>query len=87
MIIATKAIVAKGTYGPRWESPDVELPQGAAEVAGIEDIAGEVRTQIGKVLMPLKYTQTTASDRRWLPEMLFYNIVVGRKELIRNRLQ
>lgn len=63
MIIATKAIVAKGTYGPRWESPDVELPQGAAEVAGIEDIAGEVRTQIGKVLMPLKYTQTTARDR------------------------
>ncbi|HYE56668.1 MAG TPA: amidohydrolase family protein, partial [Chitinophagaceae bacterium] len=48
MIIATKAIVVKGTYGPRSESPDVDLPQGAAEVAGLEDLANEIRTQIGK---------------------------------------
>lgn len=48
MIIATRAIVAKGTYGPKSESPDVEYPQGAAEVAGIEDMTREVRTQIGK---------------------------------------
>ena len=48
MIIATRAIVAKGTYGPRSESADVDLPQGAAEVAGMDDLANEVRTQIGK---------------------------------------
>src|SRR5829696_7863998 len=48
MIVATRAIVAKGTYGPRSESSDVDLPQGAAEVAGIEDLTNEVRTQIGK---------------------------------------
>jgi imidazolonepropionase-like amidohydrolase len=48
MIVATRAIVARGTYGPRSESPDVDFPQGAAEVAGIEDIGMEVRTQIGK---------------------------------------
>ncbi len=48
MIVATRAIVAKGTYGPKSESPDVVLPQGAAEVAGIEDITNEIRTQIGK---------------------------------------
>ena len=48
MICATRAIVAKGTYGPRSPSPDIELPQGAAEVAGIEGITEEVRTQIGK---------------------------------------
>ena len=48
MICATRAIVAKGTYGPKSESPDVVLPQGAAEVAGIEDLTNEVRTQIGK---------------------------------------
>jgi imidazolonepropionase-like amidohydrolase len=48
MIISTRAIVAKGTYGPRSESADVELPQGAAEVAGNEQLADEVRTQIGK---------------------------------------
>jgi imidazolonepropionase-like amidohydrolase len=48
MIVATRAIVAKGTYGPKSESPDVELPQGAAEVSGVDDIANEARTQIGK---------------------------------------
>ncbi len=48
MIVATRAIVAKGTYGPKSENPEIELPQGAAEVAGIEDITNEVRTQIGK---------------------------------------
>lgn len=48
MIVATRAIVARGTYGPKSESPDVILPQGAAEVAGIEEMANEVRTQIGK---------------------------------------
>ncbi|HEX8677301.1 MAG TPA: amidohydrolase family protein, partial [Segetibacter sp.] len=48
MIVATRAIVAKGTYGPKSESPDVALSQGAAEVAGMEDMASEVRTQISK---------------------------------------
>ena len=48
MIVATRAIVAKGTYGPKSDNPDILLPQGAAEVAGIEDITNEVRTQIGK---------------------------------------
>jgi imidazolonepropionase-like amidohydrolase len=48
MIVATRAIVAKGSYGPRPESPDMDLPQGAAEVAGLEDMANEVRTQISK---------------------------------------
>ncbi len=48
MIVATEAIVAKGTYGPRSESADFEVPQGAAEVSGMEDLANEVRTQIGK---------------------------------------
>jgi imidazolonepropionase-like amidohydrolase len=48
MICATRAIVAKGTYGPHFPNPDIDLPQGAAEVAGIEDITNEIRTQIGK---------------------------------------
>lgn len=48
MIIATRAIVAKGTYGPRSDNPDLQLPQGAAEVSGMEDLASEVRTQIDK---------------------------------------
>src|SRR5437762_1246567 len=48
MICATRAIVAKGTYGPKSPSPDVFLPQGAAEVANIDELENEVRTQISK---------------------------------------
>ncbi len=47
MIVATRAIVAKGTYGPKSPSPDVELPQGAEEVAGLEELSKAIRTQIG----------------------------------------
>ncbi len=48
MIIATRAIVAKGTYGPKSDNPDLESIIGAEEVSGIESIANAVRTQIGK---------------------------------------
>jgi len=61
MICATRAIVAKGTYGPKSESPDVVLPQGAAEVAGIEDMTNEVRTQISKGADVIKIY----ADYRW----------------------
>ncbi len=48
MIVATRAIVAKGTYGPNFGNPDVYLIEGAEEVSGMESIANAVRTQIGK---------------------------------------
>jgi imidazolonepropionase-like amidohydrolase len=64
MIVATRAIVAKGTYGPKSPSADVELPQGAAEVAGIEDLADEVRTQMGKGADVIKIY----ADYRWGPK-------------------
>ncbi len=48
LIVATRAIVAKGTYGPNYKNADVDLPQGAAEVSGMEDMANEVYTQIRK---------------------------------------
>jgi imidazolonepropionase-like amidohydrolase len=63
MIVATRAIVAKGTYGPKSPSPDIELPQGAAEVAGIEDLTNEVRTQMGKGADVIKIY----ADYRWGP--------------------
>jgi imidazolonepropionase-like amidohydrolase len=47
MIVATRAIVVKGTYGPKSPSPDVELPQGAEEVVGLEELSKAVRSQIG----------------------------------------
>lgn len=61
MIIATRAIVAKGAYGPKSESADIDLTQGAAEVAGLEDLANEVRTQIGKGADLIK----VYADYRW----------------------
>lgn len=61
MIVATRAIVAKGTYGPKSESPDVVLPQGAAEVAGLEEMANEVSTQISKGADVIKIY----ADYRW----------------------
>lgn len=63
MIIATRAIVARGTYGPRSDNPEVELPQGAAEVGGMEDLASEVRTQISKGADFIKIY----ADYRWGP--------------------
>ena len=47
MIVATRAIVARGTYGPKSPSPDIDLPQGAEEVAGLEELTKAVRSQIG----------------------------------------
>jgi imidazolonepropionase-like amidohydrolase len=47
MIVATRAIVAKGTYGPKSGSPDMDLPQGAEEVAGLEELSKAIRSQIG----------------------------------------
>lgn len=48
MICATRAIVATGTYGPRSPSPDIILPQGAAEVGNADEMMKEALTQIGK---------------------------------------
>lgn len=61
MIIATRAIVAKGTYGPNYGNPDLDLPQGAEEVAGMEELTNAVRTQIGKGADVIKMY----ADYRW----------------------
>lgn len=47
MIVATRAIVATGSYGPKNGNPDIDLPQGAEEVAGLEELSRAIRTQIG----------------------------------------
>jgi imidazolonepropionase-like amidohydrolase len=61
IIAATRAIVAKGAYAPKSENPDVELPQGAAEVTGLESLLDEVRTQMGKGADVIKIY----GDYRW----------------------
>lgn len=61
MIIATRAIVAKGAYGPNYGNADLDLPQGAAEVANKEQLEAEVRTQISKGADVVKLY----ADYRW----------------------
>ena len=61
MIIATKAIVATGSYGPDFENADLDLPKGAAEVGNIEEMKKEVRRQIYKGANVVKIY----ADYRW----------------------
>src|SRR6201999_1272175 len=46
MLVATKAIVARGAYGPKGFEPGVPIPQGAQEVAGVDETISAVRDQI-----------------------------------------
>jgi len=48
MQVATKAIVATGSYGPKALTYDIEVPLGAAEADGSDALVKEIRTQIGK---------------------------------------
>ena len=63
MLVATKAIVALGAYGPKGFEPGVEIPQGAQEVSGVDDIVRAVRTQIANGADIVKLY----ADYRWRP--------------------
>ena len=46
MLVATRAIVAEGAYGPKGFEPGVQIPQGAQEVNGVAEMTRAVRDQI-----------------------------------------
>ncbi|MCL6678293.1 amidohydrolase family protein [Sphingomonas sp. RG327] len=46
LMVATRAIVARGAYGPKGFEPGILIPQGAQEVAGVDEIVRAVRDQI-----------------------------------------
>ena len=48
MIVATRAIIATGSYAPKGFSTDIDVPQGAEEADGVDAIVKAVRSQIGK---------------------------------------
>ena len=48
MLVATRAIVATGSYGPKGYAPEWNVPQGAEEADGIDGLTRVVREQIGK---------------------------------------
>lgn len=46
LMVATKAIVARGAYGPKGYEPGVPIPQGAQEASGVDEVVRAVRDQI-----------------------------------------
>jgi imidazolonepropionase-like amidohydrolase len=48
MFVATRAIVATNTYAPKGYVPEWDVPQGAEEADGVDNLTRVVRTQIGK---------------------------------------
>ena len=46
LLVSTRAIVARGAYGPKGFEPGVEVPQGAQEVAGVDETIHAVRDQV-----------------------------------------
>lgn len=63
MMVATRAIVATGSYGPKDLSYDIDVPRGAAEADGEDALIKEVRIQIGKGADLVK----VYADYRWGP--------------------
>jgi len=61
MIIATKAIVATGSYGPKLENTSHHIIKGAAEADGAEGLTREARNQIGNGADLIK----VYADYRW----------------------
>ena len=46
LLVATRAIVALGAYGPKGFEPGLEIPQGAQEASGVDGVVAAVREQI-----------------------------------------
>jgi imidazolonepropionase-like amidohydrolase len=48
MLVATRAIVATGSYAPKGFAPEFQIPQGAEEADGVDSLIRVVRGQIGR---------------------------------------
>jgi imidazolonepropionase-like amidohydrolase len=63
LLVVTRAIVAAGSYGPKGFRPDMEVPQGADEASGADDMARVTREQIRRGADWVKLY----ADYRWGP--------------------
>lgn len=63
LLVATKAIVARGAYGPKGFEPGIEVPQGAEEASGVDEVVKVVRSQIAAGADVVKLY----GDYRWRP--------------------
>jgi imidazolonepropionase-like amidohydrolase len=63
LLVATRAIVARGAYGPKGFEPGVSVPQGAEEASGVDEVVRAVRDQIASGADLVKLY----GDYRWRP--------------------
>ena len=63
MLIATRALIATGSYAPKGFAPEFTIPQGAEEADGVDGITRAVREQIGRGADVVK----VYADYRWGP--------------------
>jgi imidazolonepropionase-like amidohydrolase len=63
MLVATRAIVATGSYAPKGFAPEFRVPQGAEEADGVDALTRVVRDQIGHGADWVK----VYADYRWGP--------------------
>ncbi len=47
LLVSTRAIVATGSYAPKGFAPEWQVPQGAEEASGLDEVTRVVRSQIG----------------------------------------
>lgn len=64
LLVAGKAIVAKGSYGPKGFRDGVDVPLGAEEAGGYDDLIRVTRDQIGHGADFIK----VYADYRWSPD-------------------
>lgn len=64
LLVAGKAIVAKGSYGPKGFRDGVQVPLGAEEAGGYDDLIRVTRDQIGHGADFIK----VYADYRWSPD-------------------
>ncbi len=64
MLVAPRAIVATGSYGPKGFAPSVDVPLGAEAADGVDALVRTVRDQIGKGADWIK----VYADYRWGPQ-------------------
>ena len=63
LFIANRAIVMRGTYGPKGYAPEITVPQGAEEAGGIEELSRVTRDQLRRGADWIKIY----ADYRWGP--------------------
>ncbi len=63
LLIATRALIATGSYAPKGFAPEWDIPQGAQEADGVDGLTRAVREQIGRGADWIK----VYGDYRWGP--------------------